>query len=62
MTLNQVIALADRGIIGEQWGTDGDDSLLGSVADDTSTAAAVMTGLTDAITKIGFTATMVMTR
>ena len=34
LTLEQILARADRGIIGEQGGTGGDDSLLGSVAND----------------------------
>ena len=34
LTLEQVLARADSGVIGEQYGTEGDDYLLGSVADD----------------------------
>ena len=34
LTLDQVLARADSGVIGEQHGTEGDDYLLGSVADD----------------------------
>ena len=35
LSLEQILARADSGIIGAQYGTDGDDSLLGSVANDT---------------------------
>jgi len=34
LTLEEILARADNGVIGDQWGTEGDDFLRGSVADD----------------------------